>query len=68
LDKDKDSPSDYALLIRNVDPSSITNTRQLKDKVLLELGTDFSDNSTKDLSGKTPLDRLVEDEYQKREF
>lgn len=25
LDKDKDTPSDYALLIRNVDPKAITS-------------------------------------------
>jgi len=48
LDKDKDSPSDYALLIRDVDISSITNTKIIKDHVLQELGADYSDNATKD--------------------
>ncbi len=68
LDKDKDSPSDYALLIRNVDPLSITDTKKIKEQVLIDLGADFADNSNKDAQGKTPLDYLVDDEYTKREF
>jgi hypothetical protein len=55
LDKDKDSPSDYALLIRNVDQESITNTKSLKDKVLLALGDEYTENVKKGLDDKTPL-------------
>jgi hypothetical protein len=55
LDKDKDSPSDYALLIRNVGQESITNTKSLKDRVLLALGAEYTDNVKKGLDDKTPL-------------
>jgi hypothetical protein len=55
LDKDKDSPSDYALLIRNVGQESITNTKSLKDKVLLALGDEYIENVKKGLDDKTPL-------------
>jgi len=55
LDKDKDSPSDYALLIRNVEKESITDTKSLKDKVLLALGDEYTENVKKGEEDKTSL-------------
>ena len=67
LDEQKNSPSDYALLVRNVKLNQITDNKELKKMAVDALGEEFQENAAKD-NGKTKLENLIDDEYAKREF